>query len=39
MKLIFVRHGGIISMMRHLFPNNETAHISNASVNTFELAA
>lgn len=37
--VVIVCHSGIISMMRHLFPNNETTHISNASVNTFELAA
>lgn len=36
-KVVIVSHSGIISMMRHLYPNKETAHISNASVNEFEV--
>ncbi|MFZ2887041.1 MAG: histidine phosphatase family protein, partial [Minisyncoccia bacterium] len=36
-RVVVVCHSGIISMMRHLFPNNAMSHISNASINEFEI--
>jgi len=36
-KVVIVCHSGIISMMRHLFPNDVTDHISNTSINEFDL--
>jgi len=36
-KVVTVCHSGIISMMRHVYPNNETAHITNTSINEFEF--
>lgn len=38
-RVCIVCHSGIISMMRHLYPNDVTDHISNTSINEFELAA
>jgi broad specificity phosphatase PhoE len=36
-KVVIACHSGVISMMRHLFPNNEISPITNTSVHEFEL--